>query len=303
MSRTLRTLSLFLLMAIQGTLYAQDSSMQTRINPAGNPSSKEAGQPSTKPTSPTGPTVNSPGNSSTASTTPISASVSTQPSTKVDPRDSECWVYAAQFSFRKLAFEVSLLSTYKVQNPCDESSYAKLSEASISAHLATLGPRTRIAKGGIHYNLMSVNLTPVAQPYYDVGNLKFQEQWSATIPLIDIITKKFPSFDSILVNPYIPYPVRSSIYFIWDTGDLAHFLVSPKGQRYIMFSYNNEVSPRLRKDNLTDLKTLLALPTGWGYESALLSKNVTVRASGGESFSMQILFDELRNYYIAYDDN
>jgi hypothetical protein len=67
-----------------------------------------------------------------------------------------------------------------------------------------------------------------------------------------------------------------------------------------MFSYSNEVSPSLTREKLIDLKELLNLPPGWRYENVLTSETITVRAIPLNNYHSKVLYDELNNFYVKY---
>jgi len=299
MSRPIHNVILCLLLTVHGLAFAQSQAVPAEAPKSAQPQqaneqqtqppSDSLGAPATQPPAPDSPPVASLGRSQGPSNTGV-----------VDYRDLECWVYSGKFRLFKLAFEISLLSTYKVEKSCDRISYERLTLASLRAQLRAIElGGSKAARGGTHHNIMSSNLSPVSEAYYEIGNLKFGEQWKVTIPLLDVLQSKIPSVDSILKNPYRAYPVDANFYFIWNTGDLAHRLLNPKGETYIMYSYSNDVSPVLTRQNLVDLKTRLDLPPGWEYQSVLLTKTVTIRNKEG---GMELLFDELNNFYVRYNE-
>lgn len=150
---------------------------------------------------------------------------------------------------------------------------------------------------------MDVNLSPVQDEFYLIGNMRFTPLGQVGISLWDLISSKKPSLRSVISSTYTPFTLDSDIYYIWNIGTLAHQLVSPNGDKYIMQAYTNDVSPHLTRSRLNELWSQLALPMGWRYESMLLNKTITIRSTNVEGEANKVLFDELSNFYIKYTDN
>ena len=67
-----------------------------------------------------------------------------------------------------------------------------------------------------------------------------------------------------------------------------------------MYAYTNEVSAEIKRETLIDLGGQLRLPEGWRYENTLLHKTITVRPTALNDYGVDVLFDELNNFYIKY---
>jgi len=211
-----------------------------------------------------------------------------------------CTVFTSHFELLSLSFVVTSYSTYKVEPSCNEDYFYDLTKASITAQSRVVSGSTSTFRGGAHAYTMDVNLSPVSNPFFYIGNLKFSKVGQVKLNLLSIIKKKTWDIGNIVNATYSPFESQSMVHYIWNIGTLIHRLVAPNGDTYIMYAYTNEVSKDLKRDNLVDLGGLLRLPEGWRYENVLLNKTVTVRPTPLNNFGADVLFDELNNFYIRY---
>jgi len=147
---------------------------------------------------------------------------------------------------------------------------------------------------------MDVNLSPVSNPFFSIGNLRLSKVGEVKIDLISAIKKKTWDIANVVNVTYSPFVLQSKIHYIWNIGTLIHRLVAPNGDTYIMYAYTNEVATDLRRETLIDLGGQLRLPEGWRYENVLLNKTITVRPTPFNDFGSDVLFDELNNFYVKY---
>ena len=220
----------------------------------------------------------------------------------VKPDNWQCMLYATYLNIWRLEVVITPLSTYHLQN-CSPTGMDKLSVASATAQLRTVANFDTIIKGGAHQQIMSVNLTPLSSEYYLVSNLKFAPMGTSRLSLMALWkATKLSGVANLTGSNYRPFPLEGKFYFIWNIGTLAHRLVSPDGDKYLMSSYTVEVAPNLTRDSLVDLATQLSLPPGWTYESYFLDKTITVRAGPSNNNTITTLFDDLHNNYVLYND-
>lgn len=220
----------------------------------------------------------------------------------VKPDNWQCLLYATYLNIWRLEVVITPLSTYHLQN-CSPTGMDKLSVASATAQLRTVANFDTIIKGGAHQQIMSVNLTPLSNEYYLVSNLKFSPMGTSRVSLRALWKQtKLSGIANLTGSNYRPFPLEGKFYFIWNIGTLAHRLVSPEGDKYLMSSYTIEVAPNLTRDSLVDLATQLSLPAGWTYESYFLDKTITVRAGPSNNNTITTLFDDLHNNYVLYND-
>ena len=107
---------------------------------------------------------------------------------------------------------------------------------------------------------------------------------------------------SVVASEYKPFNLVSNIHYIWNIGTSVHRLVSPNGDRYIMFGFTTRVIENVDRGNLALIGPLLNPPVGWKYESYLLDRTLTITANPNEGFVRRILFDDAYNLYIeTYD--
>lgn len=211
-----------------------------------------------------------------------------------------CTVFISHFELFSLSFVLTAYSTYKVEPSCNEDYYFGLTMASITAQSRVVTGSTKTFRGGAHAYTMDVNLSPVSNPFFSIGNLKFSKVGQVKIGLVSTLQKKTWDIANVVNVTYSPFELQSQIHYIWNIGTLIHRLVAPNGDTYIMYAYTNEVAPELKRDNLIDLGGQLRLPDGWRYENVLLNKTITVRPTPLNNFGSDVLFDELNNFYVKY---
>jgi len=211
-----------------------------------------------------------------------------------------CSIFISHFDLLSLSFVLTAYSTFKVEQSCNEDYYYGLTMASITAQSRIVSGSTKTFRGGAHAYTMDVNLSPVSNPFFLIGNLKFSKVGEVKIGLISAIKKKTWDIANVVNVTYSPFILQSKIHYIWNIGTLIHRLVAPNGDTYIMYAYTNEVATELKRETLIDLGGQLRLPEGWRYENVLLNKTITVRPTPFNDFGSDVLFDELNNFYVKY---
>lgn len=211
-----------------------------------------------------------------------------------------CSILTVKFDVWTLAFVASMYSTYRVEPSCNKQYFYKLTLASIDAQAQVVTDSSLTLSGGSHRYTMDVNLTPVSNPFFYVGELRFAKTGQVRISLIDAIRKGAWNIGNLVNNTYSPFEVHSKIHYIWNIGTLSHSLIAPNGDRYILYAYTNEVAPDITRKSLVDLGSRLNLPQGWSYQSSLLTRTITVRPSANSGFNSSLIFDEFDNYYVRY---
>lgn len=211
-----------------------------------------------------------------------------------------CTIFISNFDWFSMSYVLSAYSTYKVEPSCNEDYYYALTMASITAQSRVVSGSTKTFRGGVHAYTMDVNLSPVSNPFFSIGNLKFSKVGEVKIGLINAFKKKTYDIANVVNETYSPFNLESRIHYIWNIGTLIHRLVAPNGDTYIMYAYTNEVATELKRETLIDLGGQLRLPQGWRYENALLNKTITVKPTPFNDFGSDVLFDELNNFYVKY---
>ena len=218
----------------------------------------------------------------------------------VQPDNWSCSLHAARFDIWRLEVVVTTLSTYRLQN-CPARRMEKVNAASAAAQLRTVANFSTIVKGGSHQQIMDINLTPVSSEYVWVGDLKFSVMGTTRISLKKLFqTTKLSDTKNLAGANYTAFKFSGDTHYIWNTGSLVHRLVSPKGETYLMTDFTQEVEPSLRRDNLSNLDTMLRLPPGWKFENYFLGRTIVVRAGVDNDNSVEVLFDDMNNSYVLY---
>jgi hypothetical protein len=211
-----------------------------------------------------------------------------------------CSIYTSTFDLFSLSFVLSKYSTYKVEESCDTKYFYEITLASINAQSQTFTRSSLTLTGGAHAYTMDVNLSPVTNKFFYVGNLRLSKVGEVRVTLFEAFKKKAWKIANVKDNPYTNFVLESKIHYIWNIGNLVHTLVAPNGDRYIMFAFTNEVDRGLTRDKLIGLGSKLGMPTGWSYQNSLLSKTITVNPTALDDYRSIIIFDEFNNFYVKY---
>ena len=222
-------------------------------------------------------------------------------SAKVDPNAVVCTILSGRLDLLNLSYMLDIFSTYKVEHSCSPQKYQRLTIASVAAQLRTTGA-SHVIRGGYHHYLMDVNTSPVNNPYYFLGNLKFSKTGFIKLELWQILRGLMPGMEELVLASYSPFEISSQINYVWNVGTLAHILISPEGKYYLMYAFTNNVKPGLTREGLTDIARTMQLPPGWKYQNRLLSKTVTVATTPVSGYRLNFLFDELQNYYVESEE-
>ena len=92
---------------------------------------------------------------------------------------------------------------------------------------------------------------------------------------------------------YVEGEVQRATTYLFKAGNEIYKLVNPQGDVYVMQSYSLQVNPDLTIDDLATLATILNLPSGWTFETEVLSADLELVADG----LAIVIQDELENSY------
>jgi hypothetical protein len=104
----------------------------------------------------------------------------------------------------------------------------------------------------------------------------------------------------IHVPAYVPALIYRLTRWTWHAGKPAYILREPNGPTWVMQEMTTDVDKSLTIDNLDQVGKKLKLPSGWTFETKVLTKNLsldTARAGGWAA----ILRDELHCTYQGCD--
>jgi len=208
-----------------------------------------------------------------------------------------CQIYSSRFNFWRLRAEIIKFSTFKL-GPCAEDSFAKLSIASITAQLKTVGHTAHTYKNGPSYFTMDVNLSALNREFLYIGPLKFYAQATTSVSIFQLLFNPILSEKGISTSYFFPFTAHEDIYYIWNKGSTIHTLVPPDKKGYfVMISYSKMVDTGMDISNIKDKIEELSLPEGWKYESRILDKPLIVRTQPAKKFAHQVIYDQLQNFY------
>jgi len=212
-----------------------------------------------------------------------------------------CAFYKSTFDLFRLSIVLKVYSTYKVEQSCDAKYFYDITLASMNAQSNTFAKSALTLRGSAHGYTMDVNLSPVTNKFFYVGKLRFSQTGEVRFGLIDAIKKRAWKVANIVNSSYTVFFFESQMHYIWNIGTLAHTLIAPNGDQFIMYSFTNEIDTDLTRDNLIGLGSRLNLPDGWSYQNSLLSKTVTVYPTPLDNYRSQVIFDEFNNFYVKYN--
>mgnify|MGYP000482237072 CR=1 FL=1 len=218
---------------------------------------------------------------------------------RADPNRDVCLVVVNNFEWSSLQIVMNIYSTHLLDTSCDVREYHNLTMASIKAQLLGVQKYSSVFRGGVQRFLMDVDLSPNLNPYYILGNLRVSLVGTINIGLIEFI-RSGKSIEGLISTPYKSFEINKDILYVWNKGSTAHQLVDPDGNKFIMFSYTNDVYPNLNRENLDELEPRLELPKGWKYEKITLDKIVTIRSTTFPEPTNRVVFDVLGNFYLKY---
>jgi hypothetical protein len=216
---------------------------------------------------------------------------------------SVCTLIAGSFELKAVGIRLTQYSTLGFASECDEIAFNNLTQATIEAQLRAVQRPSFVIRGGVHRLLMDVNLATLPQPFIKIGPLDFTAVGTIDIGLIEFLRNpNFKTHSLVSASEYSAFTLRSNIQYIWNMGKPVHTLVTPTGDRYVMYAFTTRVVPQLKVNNLAYLGPLLRLPEGWTYESYLLDKTLTIKTTASKNFEVSIMFDDANNLYIKMPD-
>jgi hypothetical protein len=123
------------------------------------------------------------------------------------------------------------------------------------------------------------------------------------------ITKTFGGIEMLLqatvlltvMNP-VPYTanqVNRHTVFTYDAGEEIYELQDPAFRRWVMQTWSQIVDPALSRADLPHLGERLSLPTGWTYQSRVLTDPLRVDTT---THAALVLQDDLKNSYSLVTD-
>jgi hypothetical protein len=212
-----------------------------------------------------------------------------------------CSFYKSHFDLFSFSFVLSVYSTYKVENSCDAKYFYDITLASMDAQSNTFTQSHLTLRGSAHGYTMDVNLSPVTSKFFYVGKLRFSKTGEVRFSLIDGLRNNSWKVANVVNSSYREFSFNSQLHYIWNIGTLAHHLIAPNGDRFIMYTFTNQIATDLTRDNLINLGSRLNLPDGWSYENSLLTKTVTVYPTPATNFRSTVIFDDFNNFYVKHD--
>jgi hypothetical protein len=177
--------------------------------------------------------------------------------------------------------KISIFSTDR-RADCKESEYEKLTAVSISTQLQTFMKPSQIIKTGAHTPVMSKDLSPLNEPYIEIGQLKFRKTGELSISYFTFIYRYLtdPRFRNGFIDlSFSPIKVTSVVYFLYNPGVRVYQLKSPDSRTYTMTTFTNLINSSLTLDGLMNLAPSLELPSGWTFSTQVLDKQTSIRTS------------------------
>ncbi len=231
--------------------------------------------------------------------------MTSQSSSVVNRSPSECIIYAATTDILTLEAIVSVYSTFSYESYCPAEANNALKQASLEAQLKSIQSTSLgVVNAGLYYSAADRVLTTVPNPFYYFGKLKYSKIGEVRVGAYEMfLAEGAPSTLIGLSNAYYtPIEYVSNLFIIWNPGSLAHILVSPTGDSYILSQFTEKILNGLNRTNTSNLKNLLRLPPGWEFENILLSDPISIRANVQNNFKTTIVVDEFYNIYLKFKE-
>jgi hypothetical protein len=194
--------------------------------------------------------------------------------------------------------KVSIFSTDRLTG-CEESEYHKLTAISISTQLQTFMKPAEIVKSGVHTPVMSKDLSPVNEPYIEIGKFRFRKTGELSVSY-------FTFFYHYLTDPryrkgftglmFTPLKVSGVTFFIYNPGLRVYQLKSPDGKTFTMTTFSNLINASLTLDGLINLAPSLELPSGWTFSTQVLDKQISIRSRVSLD-ETEFVLDNFGNFY------
>lgn len=174
----------------------------------------------------------------------------------------------------------SVYNTYPL-NECPEDEWAALDAQTIASQNGAI---LALLNGPRHWMINSVEKVGGGSSEKTAfGTLEMYKQ--ATVPIVSLTEQ---------TRAYVPNPVSRSTVFTYDAGTEIFQLLSPEGAIYVMQSFSQQKDPTLTLATLPSLRTKLALPEGWSFDSRILSEDLRIETVNRPA---QVLQDDLGNSY------
>ena len=212
-----------------------------------------------------------------------------------------CSIYVYVRSFLKV--QIINLSTYKISS-CPASEFGHITATSVIAQLKTIAPITLVSMIGPYFQLMDENNSVIENQSVSVGNLSFTQVMTAEVNVLDLLT----NFNSVVkwknAEPsYNPIPTSRNMSFVWYKGSTIYTVTSPQGDRFVMVYFSppdidqyNDEQAILTK--LAGLGNELNLPSGWKYQTEVLTSILRLNQIVPEGRVSETMMDELDNVYV-----
>jgi haloalkane dehalogenase len=149
-----------------------------------------------------------------------------------------------------------------------------------------LSARAIVMNGPRYFLMDKIGQTNAAPPTVTLGGLAMKKRATVPVSIRNAMAGKS--------RPYEETTVKRSTEYVFNKGSRVYELVSPD-HTYIMQSYAQIVLPGLTETALNTLQTRLKLPSGWRYQTRLLTADLILKTiEGGEGHVIQ---DDLLNTY------
>lgn len=99
-----------------------------------------------------------------------------------------------------------------------------------------------------------------------------------------------------ITGPYQISQIQRATKWQFNKGSNVYKLLSPDGKFYVMQSYTDEIDNNLTLAQLSQLGSKLNLPSGWSFETMVLTQDLTVDTTKANG-TAHIVRDNLSNVY------
>ncbi|OBG40550.1 hypothetical protein A5672_13880 [Mycobacterium alsense] len=111
---------------------------------------------------------------------------------------------------------------------------------------------------------------------------------------IEMIQQATVLLSSMNPAPFTVNKVSRNTVFVFNAGEEVYELIDPRGRRWVMQTWSQVADPDLKREDLPGLAGRLDLPSGWSYQSRVLTSELRVDTT---TQAAEVLQDNLTNSY------
>lgn len=204
-----------------------------------------------------------------------------------------CFLYAYTKGISGITIKV--YSTYKVDN-CNPEIYKAATSASAKVQLRPVTDFQFVSLAGPHFQMMDENNTPVENPFFYIGKLKYTELAHGEISIAQLINENIHGAQDLIYKDIF---IATHTDFLWYPDSKVFYIKNNNSEYYIMTHLTEAEYIRNESDLdlfASNLGSYMRLPPGWTYGYGKLNKLLLIKEIGKSGLSPR-MSDEFGNIY------